>query len=51
LETLLEEIVKLRRTKALGLPADLFGGLSDKLVSAWRARAMASHPSDPSRCA
>ncbi|MER6948680.1 Tn3 family transposase [Nonomuraea sp. NPDC000554] len=46
LETLLEEIVKLRRTKALGLPADLFGGFSDKLVSAWRARAMASHPSD-----
>ncbi len=25
LETLLEEIVKLRRAKALGLPADLFG--------------------------
>ncbi|MEV6860386.1 Tn3 family transposase [Streptosporangium subroseum] len=46
LETLLEEIVKLRRAKALGLPSDLFGGHSDKLVASWRARAMASHPSD-----
>jgi hypothetical protein len=46
LETLLEEIAKLRRAKALGLPADLFGGVSDKLVASWRARAMASHPSD-----
>jgi hypothetical protein len=33
LETLLEEIVKLRRAKALGLPADLFGGFSDRLVA------------------
>ncbi|MFE3455619.1 hypothetical protein ACFXJ8_42595 [Nonomuraea sp. NPDC059194] len=46
LETLLEEIVKLRRAKALGLPADLFGGYSDRLVASWRARAMALHPSD-----
>ncbi|MEV5707972.1 Tn3 family transposase [Actinoallomurus sp. NPDC052274] len=46
LETLLEEIVKLQRAKTLGLPADLFGGFSDKLVAAWRARAAASHPSD-----
>lgn len=46
LETLLEEIVKLRRAKALGLSADLFGGCSDRLVASWRARAMASHPSD-----
>ncbi|GAB2817762.1 hypothetical protein GCM10022221_14510 [Actinocorallia aurea] len=46
LETLLEEIVKLRRARALGLPADLFGGVSDRLVASWRARAMASHPSD-----
>jgi hypothetical protein len=35
LETLLEEIVKLRRAKALGLPADLFGGFSDRLVASW----------------
>ncbi|MEV4113148.1 DUF4158 domain-containing protein [Nonomuraea sp. NPDC049695] len=46
LETLLEEIVKLRRAKALGLTADLFSGFSDRLVASWRARAMASHPSD-----
>jgi hypothetical protein len=44
LETLLEEIVKLRRARALGLSADLFGGYSDRLVASWRARAMASHP-------
>ncbi|MGI5289757.1 hypothetical protein ACQEVF_41350 [Nonomuraea polychroma] len=37
LETLLEEIVKLRRAKALGLPADLFGGYSDRLVASWHA--------------
>ncbi|WP_326821462.1 Tn3 family transposase [Streptosporangium sp. NBC_01756] len=43
---LLEEIVKLRRAKALGLAVDLFGGYSDRLVASWRARAMASHPSD-----
>jgi hypothetical protein len=46
LETLLEEIVKLRRAKALGLVADLFGGFSDRLVASWRARAMTSHLSD-----
>ncbi|MFE2094671.1 hypothetical protein [Streptomyces sp. NPDC059460] len=46
LETLLEEIVKLRRAKALGLPANVLGGVSDKLVASWRTRAMASHPSD-----
>ncbi|MEV4166009.1 hypothetical protein [Nonomuraea dietziae] len=43
---MLEEIRKLRRAKALGLAADLFGGCSDRLVASWRARAMASHPSD-----
>jgi hypothetical protein len=31
---------------AIGLPADLFGGFSEQLVASWRARAMASHPSD-----
>ncbi|MEW2354313.1 hypothetical protein [Spirillospora sp. NPDC029432] len=45
-ETLLEEIVKLRRAKAIGLPADLFGGFSERLGASWRARAMASPPSD-----
>ena len=46
LETLLEEIVKLGRAKAIGLPADVFAGYSDKLVAAWRARAAGSYPSD-----
>lgn len=46
LETLLEEIVKLGRAKALGLPGDLLGGYSEKLVAAWRARAVACYPSD-----
>jgi hypothetical protein len=36
LETLLEEIVKLGRAKAIGLPADAFSGYSDKLVAAVR---------------
>ncbi len=49
LETLLEEIVKLRRAKALGLPADLFGGFSDKLVASWRARE--AHPGLATRLA
>jgi hypothetical protein len=38
LDTLLEEIVKLGRAKAIGLPADLLSGYSEKLVAAWRAR-------------
>lgn len=39
LETLLGEIAKLERIRALGLPGDLFSGCSEKLVSSWRARA------------
>jgi TnpA family transposase len=46
LDTLLEEIVKLGRAKAIGLPADLLSGYSEKLVAAWRARAAACYPSD-----
>jgi len=46
LETLLEEITKLSRVRAIGLPADLFGGYSERLVAALRARAAASYPSD-----
>ncbi|MCK2215311.1 hypothetical protein MF672_016165 [Actinomadura sp. ATCC 31491] len=42
LETLLEEIRKLRRARTLGLPADLLGGYSDRLVASWRARAIRS---------
>jgi TnpA family transposase len=46
LETLLAEIGKLERVKAIGLPADLFEGVSEKVVAAWRARAMKMYPSD-----
>lgn len=45
LETLVNEIDKLERVRALGLPADLFTGVSEKLVAAWRARAVTHYPS------
>ncbi|MET7465069.1 hypothetical protein [Nonomuraea sp. NPDC005501] len=38
LETLLAEIVKLERVKAIGLPAALFEGVSEKVVAGWRGR-------------
>ena len=46
LETLLGEIDKLERIRGLGLADDLFGGYSEKLVAAWRARAATEYPSD-----
>ena len=46
LETLLGEIAKLDVIGNLGLPADVFAGVSDKLVAAWRARAARCYPSD-----
>jgi hypothetical protein len=46
LETLLIEIAKLGRARAIGLPTDLFAGVSEKLVTAWRARAATQYPSD-----
>ncbi|MDT7800613.1 MAG: hypothetical protein QOI78_4046 [Actinomycetota bacterium] len=46
LETLPREIDKLSAVRALGLPADLFADASEKLVEAWRARAVRSYPSD-----
>jgi Domain of unknown function (DUF4158) len=46
LETLLREIDKLERIRALGLPGDVFAGASEKLVEAWRARAARAYPSD-----
>jgi TnpA family transposase len=46
LETLLGEIAKLERIRALGLPGALFSGYSEKLVSSWRARAATQYPSD-----
>src|SRR5919204_6748007 len=46
LETLLREIEKLTAVLQLGLPDGLFADASEKLVDAWRARAMRSYPSD-----
>jgi hypothetical protein len=46
LNTILEEIDKLERVRAIGLPADLFADCSEKLLGAWRARAAACYPSD-----
>ncbi len=40
LETLLGEVNKLSQVKALGLPAGLFAGVSERVVGAWTARAM-----------
>jgi hypothetical protein len=45
-ETLLSEVDKLERVRALGLPADLFDGATDTLISGWRARAAQEYPSD-----
>jgi len=45
LETLVNEISKLERVRALGLPADLFGDVSEKLVASWAARAAKLYPS------
>lgn len=46
LDTLLREVDKLGRVRAIGLPDGLFEGASEKLVEAWRARAARSYPSD-----
>ncbi len=46
LETMLKEIEKLARVRALGLPPALFGDASEKVVAAWRARAATLYPSD-----
>jgi TnpA family transposase len=45
LETLLTEIAKLGRVRAIGLPPELFAGASEKLVTAWRVRAATQFPS------
>lgn len=52
LDTLLAEIVKLERVKAVGLPTDLFSfaDISEKVVDGWRARAMKMYPSDFQAC-
>ena len=46
LNTVLEEIDKLERVLALGLPPGLLVDCSEKLIAAWRARAAAAYPSD-----
>lgn len=46
LNTILEEIAKLERVRALELPVDLFSDCSEKLTAAWRARASTAYPSD-----
>jgi hypothetical protein len=46
LDTLLAEIVKLERVKAIGLPPGLFEGVSEKVMAGWRTRAMKRHPFD-----
>lgn len=46
LETLLAEIDKLERVRELDLPANLFAGATDTVISSWRARAAQEYPSD-----
>ena len=45
LATLLGEVDKLERVRALGLPADLFAGVAPTRLARWRARAGGEHPS------
>ncbi|MGW5927026.1 carboxylesterase family protein [Streptomyces anulatus] len=46
LDSLLTEITKLNDVRKLGLPDGLFADRSEKLVAAWRARAIKMYPSD-----
>lgn len=46
LDSLLTEITKLNDVRKLGLPDGLFADCSEKLVGAWRARAIKMYPSD-----
>jgi len=46
LETLLREVARLGRVRSIDLPPDLFADCSEKLVEAWRARAMRAYPTD-----
>ena len=50
LDTLLAEIGKLSMVRALGLTEAVFGGASDRIVAAWRARAARMYPSDFADC-
>ncbi|MFB0621178.1 DUF4158 domain-containing protein [Streptomyces sp. AGS-58] len=46
LDSLLAEIIKLNDVRKLGLPDGLFADCSEKLLAAWRARAIKMYPSD-----
>ena len=46
LESLLAEVEKLSAARSLEVPADLFAGVSEKVVGVWRARASRMYPSD-----
>ena len=46
LASLLAEIAKLERIRALDLPRDLFAGVPVAVMEAWRARAAVEYPSD-----
>ncbi|MET8828122.1 Tn3 family transposase [Streptomyces sp. NPDC004610] len=46
LDSLLTEITKLNEVCGLGLPGGLFADCSEKMVAAWRARAIKMYPSD-----
>ncbi|MFH8628023.1 Tn3 family transposase [Streptomyces vietnamensis] len=46
LDSLLTDITKLNGVRRLGLPDGLFADCSEKLVAAWRARAIKMYPSD-----
>jgi hypothetical protein len=45
LETLLAEITKLKRVRAIGLPPDLFTDVAERRVARWRARCAVVFPS------
>ncbi|MFE7245344.1 Tn3 family transposase [Streptomyces sp. NPDC057580] len=46
LDSLLTEITKLNDVRKLGLPEGLFADCSEKLLAAWRSRAIKMYPSD-----
>lgn len=50
LDTLLTEIRKLNTARSLGLSDGAFGQVGDRVVAAWRSRAMRMYPSDFQAC-
>jgi hypothetical protein len=45
LNSLLDEISKLKQVRAVGVPASVFAGIGVQVINAWRARASAASPS------